>query len=81
MKPTFILYMPKKEWTKAQSVGHATTRIIFVGADLVREIIPDADAKTIIGSKLVIGKDGEKKVLMLELKRFSAWPKRGNPVE
>jgi hypothetical protein len=64
--------MPKKEWTKAQSVGHATTRIIFVNADLVREMVPNADAKTIIGSKLTVSPDHTH--LLLQLKKFDKWP-------
>jgi hypothetical protein len=75
--------MPKKEWKKAQSVGHATTRIIFVGADLIRELIPDADANTIIGGKWTVetenGEATGKKRLVLELRKFKSWPKKGEP--
>lgn len=59
--------MPIKEWKKAQSVGHATTRIVFINADLVRQIIPDADAKTAIVSKCVATED--KKALLIYLKK------------
>jgi len=67
--------MPKREWKKAQSVGHATTRIIFIPAELVKELVPDANAKTIIGGKWTVGMDSDKKkILALELKRFEKWP-------
>lgn len=74
--------MPKKEWTKAQSLSHSTTRMVFIPADLVREIIPNADAKTIIGGKwTVIHSDDGQKALALKLKKFSSWPKGESPIE
>jgi hypothetical protein len=64
--------MPKKEWKKAQSVGHATTRIVFINTDLVREIIPDADAKTPIVSKCEVTEldtNPPSKALVIHLKK------------
>jgi hypothetical protein len=61
-----------KEWKKLQSVGHATTRIAHINADLIRDLLPNASAKTIIGGKWTF--DSNKKVLVLEIKEFSEWP-------
>jgi hypothetical protein len=71
--------MPKRrEWKQAQSVGHANTRLIFITADLVRELIPDSDAKTTIGGKWELSELSDKnppeKVLTLRLKKFEKWP-------
>lgn len=60
-----------KEWRKLMSVGHATTRIAHINADLIRELIPNASAKTIIGGKWSLDKD--KRVLVLEIKEFDKW--------
>jgi hypothetical protein len=68
----------KSEWKKVQSIGHATTRLVFINANLVRELIPDANAKTIIGGKWSVTEisDGKtpEKALVLKLKKFEKWP-------
>ncbi len=61
-----------QEWKKLQSVGHATTRIAHINADLIRDLLPNASAKTIIGGKWTF--DSDKKALILVIKEFSEWP-------
>ncbi len=61
-----------QEWKKLQSVGHATTRICHINADLIRNLLPNASAKTIIGGRWTF--DSDKKTLVLEIKEFSEWP-------
>jgi len=64
-----------KEWKKLISTAHATTRIAHINADLIREIIPNANAKTIIRGRWSISELSDtnppKKVLMLEIKEAS----------
>lgn len=64
------------EYKKVQSVAHATTRLVHIRADLVRELIPDANAKTIIGGRWQVTEidSPAKKALVLELKKFDKWP-------
>jgi hypothetical protein len=64
-----------KEWKKLISTAHATTRIAHINADLIREIIPNANAKTIIRGKWTVetenGDTTGKKRLVLEIKETS----------
>jgi hypothetical protein len=62
--------LPRKEWLKLQSVAHATTRITALSADLIRQVIPNATAKTPIVGKWSY--DAEKKLLTLEIKEGTA---------
>ena len=58
------------EWKKLQSIAHATTRLTHINADLIRDIIPNATAKTPLVGKWTF--DAEKKVLVLEIKEVVA---------
>jgi hypothetical protein len=64
-----------KEWKKLISTAHATTRIAHINADLIREILPNANAKTIIRGKWTVetenGETTGKKRLVLEIKETS----------
>jgi hypothetical protein len=55
-----------KEWKKLQPVAKSCTRIAQINADLIRQILPTATAKTIIRGKWTF--DAERKVLVLEIK-------------
>jgi hypothetical protein len=56
-----------KEWKKLISTAHATTRIAHINADLIRELIPNATAKTPLRGKWTVEQRGDKKVLILEI--------------
>lgn len=58
--------MPRTEWIKLQSIAHATTRLTHISADLIRDIVPHATAKTSLVGRWTY--DAEKKVLVLEIK-------------
>jgi hypothetical protein len=57
-----------KDWKKLISTAHACTRIAHINADLIREIIPNANAKTIIRGRWTVEQRGDMKVLILEIK-------------
>jgi hypothetical protein len=77
----------RKVWKQAQSVGHANTRLIFITADLVKTLLPDSEAKTIIGGKWELAEGANhKNCLVLVLRKFTAWPPvedggKGVPIE
>ena len=51
------------------STAHATTRIFFINAALIREIVPAATAATPLRGKMTVVTVGEKKVLQLEIEQ------------
>ena len=56
-----------KEWKKLISTAHATTRICHIGASLIREIIPNANANSILRGRWTVITEGDKKFLKLEI--------------
>lgn len=56
-----------KEWPKLISVGNATTRIVYISADLIREIVPNATRETELQGHWTLDKAGHK--LVLEIRK------------
>ena len=56
-----------KEWKKLISTAHATTRIAHINSDLIREIVPNANALTALRGRWSVITEGDKKFLKLEI--------------
>jgi hypothetical protein len=57
------------EWKALQSVAHSCTRITHINADLIRQLVPNATAKTILKGRWTF--DADKKALVLEIKEIT----------